>query len=96
MKKRPENIKQEDWDSINSPSLSKKIINNMQPVNKTHPGIPARVRGSQVAPTKKQLTIRLNREVVDFFKMQGNGWQTKINDVLIDFINSHNVAGSGI
>ena len=90
MKKKPENIKQEDWDDINSPPLSKKLINKMKAVSEAHPNIPARVRGPQRAPTKKQLTIRLNREVVDYFKLQGEGWQTKINDVLIEYINSHN------
>ena len=58
MKKKSENIKQKDWDGINSPSLSKKIINRMKAVSETHPDIPARVRGPQLAPTKKQLTLR--------------------------------------
>ena len=96
MKKKPKNIKQEDWDDINSPSLSKTLINRMQAVSEVHPKIPARVRGPQLAPTKKQLTIRLNREVVDYFKLQGRGWQTKINDVLIDYINSHNDTDSSL
>ena len=96
MKKKPKNIKKEDWDDINSPSLSKKIINRMQAVSEAHPNTPARVRGPQKAPTKKQLTIRLNREVVDYFKLQGSGWQTKINDVLIDYIKSHNDTSTSI
>lgn len=90
MKKKPKNIKQEDWDDINSPTLSKKMIYRMRPVSVAHPSTPARVRGPQQAPTKKQLTLRLNREVVDYFKLQGKGWQTKINDVLVEYISSHN------
>nr|MBL0716719.1 BrnA antitoxin family protein [Desulfobacterales bacterium] len=31
-------------------------------------------------------------EVVGFFKTQGKGWQTKINDVLQDYVNSHHAA----
>jgi uncharacterized protein (DUF4415 family) len=31
---------------------------------------------------KKQLTIRLDPDVVDFFKKQGQGYQTSINIVL--------------
>ena len=96
MKKKPKNIKQENWDDINSPSLSKKLINRMKAVSEAHPNIPARVRGPQRAPTKQQLTLRLNREVVDYFKLQGRGWQTKINDVLIDYINSHNDTDSSL
>ena len=96
MKKKPKNIKQEDWDAIDSPPLSKKLISRMKAVSKSHPDIPSRVRGPQLAPTKKQLTLRLNREVVDYFKIWGRGWQTKINDVLLDYINSHNDTNSSI
>ena len=37
---------------------------------------------------KKSTTIRLNAEVLDFFKAHGKGWQTKINDVLQDYVES--------
>lgn len=39
-------------------------------------------RGPQKAPTKQSVTIRLDREVVEFFKRDGKGWQSRINDVL--------------
>ena len=48
-----------------------------------------RVRGKQKVPVKKQLTIRLNTEVVDFFKAQGDGWQSKINNALLEHIKTH-------
>ncbi|MBT4289988.1 MAG: BrnA antitoxin family protein [Deltaproteobacteria bacterium] len=51
-----------------------------------------RTRGKQKNPTKKQLTIRLNNEVIDFFKNQGNGWQTRINDILQKYVDSHHIA----
>ena len=37
---------------------------------------------------KQQLTIRLNGEIVDFFKANGKGWQTEINDVLQKYVDS--------
>ena len=37
---------------------------------------------------KKSTTIRLNAEVLDFFKAQGKGWQTKINEILQTYVNS--------
>lgn len=46
-----------------------------------------RGRGRQKKPTKKQLTIRLNNGVVDFFKGHGKGWQTEINDILQNYVN---------
>ena len=59
IKKKHKKIKQEDWDDINSPSLSKKIINRMKPVSKAHPNTPARVRGPELAPTEKRLIINM-------------------------------------
>lgn len=39
-------------------------------------------RGPQRTPTKDQVTIRLDHDVVEFFKAGGPGWQTRINDAL--------------
>lgn len=38
---------------------------------------------------KKSTTIRLNTEVLDFFKASGKGWQTEINDILQKYVNTH-------
>lgn len=34
------------------------------------------------AVTKEPVTIRLDRDVVAFFKATGDGWQTRVNDAL--------------
>jgi uncharacterized protein (DUF4415 family) len=39
-------------------------------------------RGPQKAPTKVSTTIRLDRDVYEFFRSQGAGYQTRINDTL--------------
>jgi uncharacterized protein (DUF4415 family) len=31
---------------------------------------------------KVQVTLRLDRDVIDFFKKSGDGWQTRLNDAL--------------
>lgn len=48
-----------------------------------------RRRGPQKKPTKVALHIRLPREVIDYFKSEGSGWQTKISHVLKNWIRSH-------
>ncbi len=88
MKKKPEHISQKDWDDVASPPLSNDMLQKLKSVGKLHPQIPARVRGPQKLPVKKQLTIRLNQEIVDYFKNQGKSWQTQINDVLIEYVKS--------
>lgn len=39
-------------------------------------------RGPQKSPTKQQVTLRLDRDVVERFRATGEGWQRRINDTL--------------
>ncbi len=39
-------------------------------------------RGPQRSPTKQQVTLRLDRDVLDRFRSTGPGWQRRINDAL--------------
>ncbi len=86
------NISKKDLQSVDSPPLSDELLRKMKPVSKSHPERPPRVRGPQKKPTKDRITIRLNREVVAFFKTQGKGWQTNINDALLEHIRRHGAA----
>lgn len=46
-------------------------------------------RGRQKRPTKVLVTMRFSPEVLEFFKMAGDGWQTRINDVLREHVAQH-------
>ena len=46
------------------------------------PPVIKRGRGPQKAPTKVLTTVRLDADVLAFFKAQGSGYQTRINDEL--------------
>ena len=39
--------------------------------------------------TKQSVSIRLSPEVVSYFKATGKGWQTRIDDILKAYVNSH-------
>ena len=39
-------------------------------------------RGPQKAPTKVQISIRLDRDIVETLRATGRGWQSRINDWL--------------
>lgn len=39
-------------------------------------------RGPQKAPTKEQVTLRLDRDVLERFRATGEGWQSRINAAL--------------
>jgi len=46
------------------------------------PPVVKRGRGPQNAPTKVSTTIRLDADVIAFFRAQGRGYQTRINEEL--------------
>ena len=46
------------------------------------PPVLKRGRGPQKAPTKVLTTVRLDADVIAFFRAQGRGYQTQINDEL--------------
>jgi uncharacterized protein (DUF4415 family) len=41
-----------------------------------------RVRGSQKAPKKIRISMRLSPEVFEYFKSGGRGWQTRLDEAL--------------
>lgn len=49
------------------------------------------VRGPQRAPTKERISIRLSPEVVHTFRATGDGWQTRVDAALKDWLKSHKV-----
>jgi len=49
------------------------------------------VRGPQKSPKKVVTTIRLSPDILEKFKATGNGWQTRIDKSLRQFINEHSI-----
>ena len=69
-----------------NPPLADENFAKMRPAVKAAPEIVARYRGQRgpqkSKPVKTQLTLRLDREVVEHFKASGPGWTARINEVL--------------
>ncbi|MGB7541653.1 MAG: BrnA antitoxin family protein [Burkholderiales bacterium] len=65
-------------------TLDKRIDPDNPPWSEEMLGPPVlkRGRGPQKAPTKVLTTVRLDADVIAFFKAQGSGYQTRINDEL--------------
>jgi uncharacterized protein (DUF4415 family) len=80
----------EDWNAVESPELTDEELESMRPAREVLP--PALFealakrrqgqRGPQKSPTKVALSIRLSRDVVDAFKADGPGWQSRMDDAL--------------
>lgn len=67
--------------------LGDDFFQNAKPLD-AFPGLKAVAgkRGRQKSPTKQPVSIRLSPEVVAYFRATGKGWQTRIDDVLKEWI----------
>jgi uncharacterized protein (DUF4415 family) len=53
----------------------------------------AKLRGRpKAAVTKQRITIRLSPDVVERFRASGDGWQTRMDAALKDWLKSHSPA----
>ncbi len=46
-------------------------------------------RGLKPIPRKKQLTLRVDSDVVEWYQKQGRGYQTRINSLLRAYMEEH-------
>jgi uncharacterized protein (DUF4415 family) len=105
MKRKPEHIRQEDWDDVDIPELTEEDFKRMRPAREVLPEIlgpelaaellkrkPGQ-RGPQKQPTKVPVTVRYSREVVTYFKATGPGWQRRMDEALKEYIAQHPQGG---
>lgn len=80
----------EDWDAIDSPELTADEIASLRPARDALPADfftaieqQRRSRGRPPSSSpKKQVTLRLDSDVVERFRASGPGWQSRINAAL--------------
>lgn len=46
-------------------------------------------RGKNKKPTKEQVVIRYDAEILAAFRATGKGWQTRMNNALKEWLNQH-------
>ena len=46
-------------------------------------------RGPQISPTKQLVSVRYSPEVLEYFKLEGAGWQTRMDEALKQWVASH-------
>lgn len=51
-----------------------------------------RGRGPNKRPTKEQVAIRLSPDVLAYFRANGSGWQTRVDDALREYVKNHKAA----
>ncbi len=68
-----------------NPELTRADFAKARPFAEAFPDLAASIRkgrGPNKAPTKKLVSLRLSREVIDHFKSTGPGWQSRIDETL--------------
>jgi len=55
----------------------------------------SRHRGPQKAPTKQQVTVRFSPEVLARFRASGQGWQSRMDAALQDWLKVHDPSELG-
>ena len=79
-----------DWDAVDSPELTDEELARMRPAREVMPPEffeaverARRARGRPPADNpKKQVTLRLDTDVLERFRAGGPGWQDRINAAL--------------
>lgn len=77
--------------------LSEAELKRFRPANEVLPRsllAKINVRGPQKNPVKERITIRLSPEVVQPFRATGDGWQTRVDAALKDWLKSHSPTGA--
>jgi len=72
-----------------APELTEEMIAAMRPAEELFPELVATWRarrGKQKRPTKVPVSIRLDPDVVEYFRSTGEGWQSRINEVLVEYV----------
>lgn len=80
--KPPTDFNSPDFDE--NPEWTAEDFARARPASEVHPPhvVRALVRGPQRAPVKKQVTLRLDEDVVAKFRATGRGWQSRMNAAL--------------
>ena len=76
---------QEDWDDVHSPDATDEQLTQMRPAAEIMPEFVealSKHRGPQKKPTKTLLSLRVDRDVIEAYRISGPGWQGRMNDAL--------------
>src|SRR6266436_3305654 len=81
-----------------NPELTKVDFAKARPFREVFPDLAASIRrgrGPSKSPTKKQLTLRISPEVIEYFKSTGDGWQARIDETLREVVKGKRPAIEG-
>ncbi|WP_297486950.1 BrnA antitoxin family protein [Ferrovum sp.] len=75
-----------------NPEWTAQDIKAARPFSSLPATLQSKLRGPQKAPPKVSTTIRLSPDVLQAFRASGDGWQTRIDAALKDWLRTHSPA----
>lgn len=65
-----------------NPEWTKSDFAKAKSFDDVFPALARKRRGKQKTPTKKAISLRLDRDVLEAYQADGDGWQSRINNDL--------------
>lgn len=76
-----------------NPEWTEEMFKESVPFAGLPQSLQTKLRGRpKAAVTKERITIRLSQDVVDRFRASGDGWQTRVDAALKDWLKTHSPA----
>lgn len=76
-----------------NPEWTEEMFNQSVRFDALPESLQAKLRGRpKAAETKERITIRLSQDVVKRFRASGDGWQTRMDAALKDWLKDHSPA----
>lgn len=88
-KKSSSKVSRTDWeriDAMGDEDIDFSDIPELTPETFAHA---VRRHGLKPVSRKQQVTLRLDADILDWFRAQGSGYQTKINQLLRAYVDAH-------
>jgi len=83
-----------EWTDTDNPEWTPEVFKQAVRLNGLRSTLQAKLRGRPKALiTKERITIRLSPDVLGAFRATGQGWQTRMDQALRDWLKSHHNAG---
>ncbi|HAT50913.1 MAG: BrnA antitoxin family protein [Nitrospirae bacterium] len=82
-------ISETDWDALELLTDDQIDVSDIPPISPEMFANALVRRGIATPATKRQITLRLDADVLEWFRARGRGYQTQINSILRAYKDAH-------
>ncbi|MEX1032784.1 MAG: BrnA antitoxin family protein [Cellvibrionaceae bacterium] len=89
-KTRPSPASKTDWERVDAMSDDDIDLSDIPEITPEQFAKSIVRKGLKPTARKKQITLRIDEDVLEWFKHKGPGYQTQINELLREYVKAHN------